>query len=117
MNLKTLLRDQIEREHAYLIDQAVGSEEYNASMQRLNTLEDKLVDLEHYEADAIRKDKQAEEEKKDRRIRNSIEITKVATGVALPLIGLVAITAFEKDDTFTSALKGYVNCFIPKKLF
>ena len=115
MKLRTLLNEQIERERTYLGDCEVGTEEYNESMKRLNTLDDKLADLEKTEAEAVRKDKQMREDKKDRLVKNVIEGVKVFFGVVTPFIGLVAITAFEKDSTFTSALKGYVNCFVPKK--
>jgi hypothetical protein len=116
MDLKSLLREQIERESSYLKDQEVGTDEYNSSMDRLSTLEDKLADLEQSESDAARKDKQMAEDRKDRLIKNSIEGAKTVGSFVLPIIGLVAITAFEKGDTFTTSLRGFVNCFIPKKL-
>lgn len=116
MELRTLLSEQIERERDYLSYQEVGSDEYNASTRRLGELETKLADLEKTEAEAIRKDKQMAEEKKDRVVKNVLEGVKIASSILLPVIGLVTITAFEKNDTFTSALKGYVNCFLPKKM-
>lgn len=105
MNTETLLRERIEREYAYQKEHEVGTDEYNASMSRLNVLEDKLADLEN-----------SKSEKNDRITKNILEGIKVVSSVALPIIGLVTITAFEKNDTFTSALKGYVNCFMPKKM-
>ena len=170
MELKTLLQEQIEREYEYLSDQEVGSEEYNNSMKRLNTLEDKLADLKKAEteasikekqleeerkkheaeasmkekqleeerkkreseaamkekqlaeeqakreSEAAREEKQMEENRKDRKIKNIFEGIKLASGVIVPMIGLVAITAAEKEITFCGALRGYVNLFIPKKL-
>ena len=104
MYLHDLLREQIERERTHLSGLTVGSEEYEETFQRLITLEDRMADLEkHLEG------------KKDRTVKNVIEGVKVVGGIALPLIGYVVVTAFEKDETFTSALKGVVNCFIPKK--
>lgn len=116
MELKELLRGQIEREHTYLSEQSVGSEQYNASMSRLNVLEDKMAELEKSESESARRDKQMEEEKKDRLIKNSLEVAKITTNIVMPVIGLVAITAFERGDTFTTSLRGFINCFIPKKL-
>lgn len=116
MDLKTLLREQIERESTYLGGQTVGSEEYNASMERLNVLEDKYAELEKTESEGLRKDKQLEEEKKDRKHRTVNEYVKTASGIVLPVIGLVAITAFERNDSFTTSLRGFVNCFIPRKM-
>lgn len=104
MDLKTLLREQIEREYAHLGKHEPGTEEYCKSQERLNVLEDKMTDLEKFE-----------DNRKDRTVKNVIEGVKTAGGIVLPVIGLVAITAFEKNDTFTTSLKGFVNCFIPKK--
>lgn len=152
MDLKTLLLEDIEREHEHLLNLNVGDEEYNASMKRLNILEDKLFDLEKLEAEtAVKnrqtnleqekfefestmkrklsdleqekfkfeteaKDKQSKDEKKDRFIRNVLEGVKVGSGIVIPIIGLVWITAAEKEITFTGALKGYASLFVPKKI-
>lgn len=117
MDSKTLLLEQIERVRKYANDRAVGSEEHNDSLERLIKLEEKLSEIEKSEAELILKTKQLDEDKKDRRHKNIIEIGKVIlTGVIMPTAGLVAITAFEKDCTFTTALRGYVNYFLPKKL-
>lgn len=104
MDLKTVLREQIERESAHLSKLEVGTEDYCKSLDRLNILEDKMTELTKFE-----------DGKKDRTVKNIIEGVKVAGGIVLPVIGLVAITAFEKEETFTTSLRGFVNCFIPKK--
>jgi hypothetical protein len=104
MDLKTLLREQIERESAYLSKQEVGTEEYCKSQERLNNLEEKMADYVKFE-----------DNRKDRTVKNVIEGAKTVGGIVLPVIGLVAITAFEKNDSFTTSLRGFVNCFIPKK--
>ena len=104
MDLKTLLRDQMKRESDHLSKQEVGTDEYCKSLERLNILEEKMADLEKFE-----------DNRKDRTVKNVIEGVKTAGGIVLPVIGLVAITAFEKNDSFTTSLRGFVNCFIPKK--
>ena len=117
MDSKTLLLEQIERERKYVSDRVVGSEDYNDSLERLIRLEEKLAEVEKSEAEIVLRHKQLDEDKKDHRNKNIIEIGKVIlTGVIMPTAGLIAITAFEKDCTFTTALRGYVNYFLPKKL-
>lgn len=116
METKKLLMDQIKRENEYLAEQEVGTETYNDSLKRLNTLEDKLIELEKFEAESARKDKQMKDEKKDRKIGIVIDVSKFVVGtVAIPIIGLVCITATEKDTTFTGALREYTRYFLPKK--
>lgn len=117
MDSKTLLLEQIERERKYVIDCAIGSEEYNASLDRLIKLEEKLAEIEKIEGELALRQRQLNEDKKDHFAKNVIEIGKVVlTGIVMPTAGIVAIMAFEKDCTFTSALRGYVNYFLPKKL-
>lgn len=117
MQLKTLLREDIERERTYLHEQEVGSEEYVESLKRLGALEDKLFDLEKFESETVYKEKQFKDEKKDKRTKNVIDIAKFVIGtVIIPGIGLVCITATEKETTFCGALKDYTKLFIPKKL-
>lgn len=116
MELKTLLREDIEREHNFMCDQEVGSDEYNASMKRLGELENKLFDLMKLESESADKNKQMIDEKKDRKIKYILEGVKTASGIIVPFVGLVGIMAFEKEQTFTSALRDYVKCFVPKKV-
>ena len=115
MQLRTLLCEDIERERKYLHEQEVGSEEYNDSLKRLGALEDKLFDLEKFESEAVDKERLLQEEKKDKRNKNIIEGVKIACGVIVPVVGLIGITAQEKEITFCGALKDYVRLFIPKK--
>lgn len=105
MDAKTLVLKQIERESEYLAEHEVGSDEYNKSLTRLITLEEKLAELEKFK-----------DEKNDRFVKNLIDGAKfVIGGVVIPVVGLVCITATEKETTFTGALKEYTRFFIPKK--
>lgn len=116
MKSKTVITALIEREHSHLTQQEAGSDEYNKSVYRLIDLNKELENIENSEMAALQKEQELAERKKDQRTKNIIEGVKVGSGIALPLIGYVVVVAFEKEDTFTSALKSVVNCFIPKKL-
>lgn len=100
--MRDRLLSLIERERAYLEKQAVGSDGYCKSLNRLTELEKQLFELES--------------SKKDRIVRNVVEGVKIGSGVIMPFIGLVWITAVEKDTTFTGALRDYTKYFLPKKL-
>lgn len=115
MELKTLLREDIEREHNYLLEQEVGSDEYNTSMKRLGELEGKLFNLMQLETESADKKQQRMDERRDRKYKYIFEGVKTASGIIVPFVGLIGIMAFEKEQTFTSALKDYVKCFVPKK--
>lgn len=117
MNNKYLLMKQIEREQAYCDKQEVGTEEYDKSFKRLTVLRGELACLEKTEAENERKDLELRNDKKDKRVKNTLEAVKIiGGGIIMPCIGYVVVTAFEKDDSFTSSLKRVVDCFVPKKL-
>lgn len=137
MELKTLILEKRERELAYLERQAVGSDEYNESLERLNEIDKQLIEIDKVEADADVKIKQIETDadiklqqieseanikqqqvlidQKDKKSKNRNEFIKIfGCGIALPVFGWAVVTAFEKDDSLSSSLKRIVNCFIPK---
>lgn len=100
---KRLVTELIERERAYLAEQETGSPEYCASQKR-------LMDLEKL-AQEIRTGDVTWE----RIFKIALETIKVIGGIVLPIIGLVCITAAEKDIAFTGALRDYTKLFLPKK--
>ena len=126
---KTLLLNLIEREQTYFESQKPGSEEYVDSQSRLMKLSSQLADLEKTETELKTTEEKLElskaelevtkdvsvKENKDRLIRHILEGVKVGSGIVLPIIGLVAITAVEKDTTFTGSLREYTRYFLPKK--
>lgn len=117
MTSRELVEERIQRERTYLAQHEVGSEEYNASMKRLDVLNDKLTELEKNEADVVAREQQLKVDKKDRFIKIGVDVGKfVIGGVLLPVVGLIAITATEKDATFTGTLRDYTKLFIPKKM-
>ena len=108
---KTLLSNLIEREQNYFKDQEPGSKEYVNSQERLMKLNSQLTELEKAEAE---KEASAKDQK-DKLIRNVLEGVKIGTGIIFPIIGLVAITAVEKEITFTGSLREYTRYFLPKR--
>lgn len=117
MVTKTLLFERIAREQAYLSKQEIGTEEYVASTNRLNTLLDKLADLEKFEVETERKDEQAKAEKKDKVIGYVLEGAKIVGGIFVTAAGLIYITANEKEITYTGEARNFIKTFLPKKLF
>lgn len=96
---KNALKVAYERENAHLAEQEVGSEEYKASLQRLMAIQEAMNNPNN----------------KKWIVEMTIEGVKVATGIIMPAIGLIWITAAEKDITFTGALREYTKYFFPKK--
>lgn len=106
MYSEKMLLELIEKERNYLYDHEIGTEEYNDSLKRLTMLEEKLADLEKFK-----------KEHNNNIVKNIIDVGKfIVGGVIVPAVGLVCITASEKDIAFTGALKEYTRLFIPKKM-
>lgn len=114
MKNKTILIERIQREYEYLRKQEVGTEEYNNAAARLNILEDKLAELEKWEAEFIQKEEQMKQEKHNQKVNNVWGGVKIVGSMLIPIIGLTWITAAEKEITFTGALRDYTKLFLPK---
>ena len=106
MNSKTLLLKEINREFEYLNSKDVGSDEYNKSLERFNTLVDKLADLEKFE-----------EEKQDRHENKIIEIVKFVVSGVISITMAVFILRFEQTGSITTALRSLVTGPATKKMF
>lgn len=104
--MKERYLEMINRESEYLDEQEVGTDEYNASVKRLNELLDKLNELE--KADASRK---------DQKFKNGLEVAKVVTGVAVPVGISYLVIKVEETGSLRSALKGIINTCLPRKMF
>lgn len=106
MYSEKMLLELIEKEREHLNECEIGTNEYGASLQRIINLEDKLADVEKFK-----------KEQKDKFVKNCIEVGKAVGGIVMTGVGLVCITAAEKEITFRGALKDYARLFVPKKMF
>ena len=86
----------------------VGSEKYKIGVDGVVKLADRIIEIEkfesetdlkktNYEEEVYRNDRQFENEEKDRKVRNAIEIAKV--GISVASLGLTA-TAFVMSMNF-----------------
>lgn len=102
---KATVEEMITREQAYLEKQEVGTEEYNDSQKRLIALQEQLRECEKTDIDS-----------KDRFVKFILEVVKVVgCGIVLPVIGLIAITAQEREISYVGAMKSLLSAFVPGK--
>ena len=107
----------------------VGSEKYKIGVDGDVKLADRIIEIEkfeseteikkaNYDEEAYRNDRQFENEKKDRKVRNAIEIAKVVTSVAslgLTAAAFVMSMNFEKSghlfgqEGSKASLRGLLN--------
>lgn len=111
MSVKTDLIAEFNDQLAEVGKLDVGSEKYKIGVDGVVKLADRIIEIEkfesetelkkaNYDEEAYRNDRQFEDEKKDRKIRNAIEIAKVVTGFAslgLTAAAFVMSMNFEKS--------------------
>ena len=106
---ETALKDLIERERRHIEKLDIGSDEYVKCMERLMELERLVSEFEKIEIEK-------EQSRKSRHMGTAIEWAKIVTNIVMPLIGLIAIIAAERDITFTGAFRDVTKCFLPKRI-
>lgn len=127
MNIEDLLVDELDAEFKTLRTTTVGSEEHRAAGDMLVKLLDRKIEMDKVkneakdkeatrESEQLLKEKQFEDEKKDRLIKNILN----AAGIALPLLvtiwGTKVSLKFEEEGTFTTIMgRGFINKLLPKK--
>lgn len=127
MSIETLLNDEIKSEFEELKKIKVGSEEHKASVDALAKLVDRAIEFEKIEAERNEKllDRgfeedfklqQAEDERKDRKLKNGISIASIVVPVVVTVWGTLKSLKFEETGTVTTLMgRGFIQKLLPKK--
>lgn len=127
MTIEELLIDELDAEFETLRTAKVGTEEHKAAGEMLLKLLDRKIEMDKVHNDfedkvAIReneqtmKEKQLEEEKKDRLIKNIISVAGIVLPLAVTIWGTKVSLKFEEEGTFTTIMgRGFINKLLPKK--
>lgn len=126
MNIETLLRDEIEGEFGKLGGLQIGTKEYEIAIEGITKLVDRAVDIDkiNHEADAKHddreietefKNRQMEEDRKDRIVRNGIAIAGIAVPTMVTIWGTLKSLKFEETGTITTnAGREFINRIFKK---
>lgn len=129
-NIEALLENEIRDELDELSKMQLGTKEHTDTVNNISKLVDKLNELRKGSLDSqkfdieiqkasneeILKDKEIEENKKSRRIRNGIEIAGIVVPAALAVWGTLKSFKFEETGTVVTQMgRGWINKLIPKK--
>lgn len=121
------LYDEINAEFEDLSKMALGTEEYKVTVDGLTKLMDRAIDMKKFDTeyaerienqkmDNSLKQKQMDEERKDRLIKNGISIAGIVIPSLITIWGTVKSMEFEKEGTITTIIgRGFINKLIPKK--
>ena len=127
MSVKALLNDEIKDEIEQLRKVELGSDQHKIAADALAKLLDKSIemdklDLEYQdrfearEAENELKQKEIEDEKKDRKVKNVLTGVSVIGGFALTVWGTCKSIKFEETGSFTTIMgRGFIQKLLPKK--
>lgn len=128
-----VLYEEIADELTELSKMKVGDGEYKAAVDGVTKLMDRAIEFEKLErqdkenaekreeAKAVNKFdqdlklRQADEEQKDRLVRNCIAVAGIVVPVVVTIWGTVKSFEFEREGTITTTMgRGFINKLLPK---
>ena len=127
MSIETLLNDEIRSEFEELKKLEVGTEQYKASVDGLAKLVDRAIEFEKIDAERTEKQldrgfeedfklQQAEDERKDRKLKNGISVAGIVIPIVVTIWGTLKTLKFEETGTVTTIMgRGFIQKLLPKK--
>ena len=127
MNIEHLLDDVIEKGLTNLKEKEVGTEEYKSGVDSVTKLLDRSIEINKNYSDADLKfdnqnfdnklkEKQFEDEKRDRIVRNGIAIAGIIVPTVVTIWGTLKSFKFEEEGTVTTIMgRGFINKLLPRK--
>lgn len=127
MKIETMLHEEIQSEFEELKKIQIGSDQYRAAVDGICKLVDRATEYDKLDAECNEKSlnrgfdedyklRQAEDERRDRRIKNMIAIAGLAVPAVITIWGTVKSLNFEKEGTVTTIMgRGFINKLLPKK--
>ena len=102
MNNETLLHEKIKSDFETLKELEVGSGAYTATVDGVAKLMDRAIEIDKLNADQQLKQKQLDEDRVDRIVKNCLTAVSVIGGFAMTYWGAKNSWKFEETGTITS---------------
>ena len=127
MKVETMLHDEILNEFEELKKLEVGSDGYRAAVDGISKLLDRAIEYDKLDAECNERSlnrgfeedyklQLAEDEKRDRRVKNGITIAGIVIPSVITIWGTIKSLNFEKEGTVTTIMgRGFINKLLPKK--
>ena len=127
MKVETMLHDEILNEFEELKKLEVGSDGYRAAVDGISKLLDRAIEYDKLDAECNERSlnrgfeedyklQLAEDEKRDRRIKNGITIAGIVIPSLITIWGTIKSLNFEKEGTVTTIMgRGFINKLPRKK--
>ena len=125
MKIETILQEEIKSEFEELKGMELGTDEYKSTVDGLTKLVDRAIKIEelnndvqdkiYKENELDLKQQQIEEERKDRKVRNSITVASIVIPTIVTIWGTLKTLKFEEVGTVTTnAGRNFMNRLFKK---
>ena len=116
MRIDELLDEDLASEMEKLRTTPYDAKEYVAVADTVTKLMDRKIEMDKVKSEQLFREKQLQDEKKDRLIKNIISVAGVVLPLAVTIWGTKVSLKFEEEGTFTTIMgRGFVNKLLPKK--
>lgn len=138
MEIKVLLKEEVEDQIAELSEMKMGSDEYKTAVDGVSKLTERLIELEKMEFEQSEREQtrlfeqsereqnrltdiefrtqERDDEQKDRLIKNCLTGASLVTGIGLTVWGTLKTFKFEETGTVTTIMgRGFINKLLPGK--
>ena len=102
MDIKKQLEGEFNARLEELGAMNLGEDNYKVATDCMTKVADRIIEIEKIESDNELKARQMKEEKRDRLIKNVIEVGKFVGGTAITALAFIASINFEREGTFTT---------------
>ena len=104
MSMVTKLNVEIEEKFDELAKLDPTTKEYSAAVDSVTKLMDRAIEIEKLESSETQNEKQMEEDRKSRLVKNCIDIGSVVLPLAVTIWGAKASFKFEETGTITTSV-------------
>ena len=104
MSMVTKLNVEIEEKFDELAKLDPTTKEYSAAVDSVTKLMDRAIEIEKLESSETQNEKQMEEDRKSRLVKNCIDVGSVVLPLAVTIWGAKASFKFEETGTITTSV-------------
>ena len=116
MNIEELLDEDLVSEMGKLRSTPYDHKDYGTVSDTVGMLLTRKIEMENAKNERLLKEKQFEDEKKDRLIKNVISVAGIVLPLVVTIWGTKVSLKFEEEGTFTTIMgRGFINKLLPKK--
>lgn len=104
MSMVTKLNVEIEEKFDELAKLDPTTKEYSAAVDSVTKLMDRAIEIEKLESSETQSEKQMEEDRKSRLVKNCIDVGSIVLPLAVTIWGAKASFKFEETGTITTSV-------------